>query len=116
MPRIVYRIVTNDPPTEDDLKTYVELGRELKSADPQRERMITGLSVYSTLAYARRVAKRFPWKGDCFIAEILLEDRPDIIVEQTGSNPQHFTLWCSQEEIRSSIVRIVRLKKEIGNV
>ena len=78
--------------------------------------MATGLSVYSTLAYARRVGKRFPWKGDCFIAEIRLDERPDIILEQTGSDPLHFTLWCSQEEIRKSIARIMRLREVIGNV
>jgi len=104
--RIVYRIVEENPPNEHDLKSYLELGVDIQRRDPDALRMASGLSVYKTLAYARRIAKRFPWKGNCFIAEIDLPDRDDIIVEQSGTSARHYTLWGDEEVIRSSIARI----------
>ncbi len=116
MPRIVYRIVLENPPNERDLKSYQELGITVERNDSDAVRMAMGLSVYGTLAYARRVSKRFPWKGDCFIAEITPADRDDAIVEQTGNNPRHYTLWCAEDVIRNSITRIVPARAEMSHV
>ncbi len=116
MARIVYRIVLENPPSDRDLKSYQELGISIERNDPDALRMASGLSVYATLAYARRAAKRFPWKGKCFIAEIALSDSDEAVVEQTGSNPRHYTLWCNEQIIRVAITRIVPVKVEIGDV
>jgi hypothetical protein len=96
--------------------SYAALGRETRTNDPDAARMATGFSVYVSFSYARRVAKRFPWKGNCFIAEIDLPDRDDVVLEQTGSKPEHYTLWCDVELIRASLVRVVHASEVIDDV
>lgn len=87
--------------------TYAELGLALHATDPDAKRMRTGLSVFLTLADARRKAKGLPWKGNCRIAEIELGDDLEFTLEQTGRRSvRHYTLWCDRINVRRSIVRI----------
>src|SRR5680860_165988 len=108
MSTTVYRIVLQNPPTERDLMTYEELGIPVFSSDPDAPRMRTGLSVFMSLAHARKKAKGYPWKGRCKIAEIVLSDDSNFRLEQTGQHShRHYTLWCERSLVRSSITRTI---------
>jgi hypothetical protein len=104
--RTLYRIVWDDPPTESDFLSYLEMGRD-PGKDPEWNRLASGLSVYSDLAYARKKAARLPWKSNCFIAEIRLPEGHPFTIEQTGPNGKHYTVWGDGEVLRSMISRIL---------
>ena len=117
MPKTVYRIVVDDPVSERDLMTYEELGLVTHVTDPDARRMRTGLSVFVSLAHARKKAKGLPWKGKCRIAEIVLPDATEFTLEQTGrQSSRHYTLWCDREVVRGSIARIHQVIEDAGNV
>lgn len=111
MPRIVYRIVLENPPSEEDFKTYKELGKTAHRMNPDTDRLMSGLSVYFSFSYARKMAKHYPWKGKCYIAELELPDTDEVVIEQTGENLKHYTLWCSGDVARASIRRVVPAKE-----
>jgi len=114
--RIVYRIVLTNPPSAEDFKSYQELGKTAHRTNSDTERMMSGLSVYLSLGYARRMGKRFPWKGNCFVAELELSDDRDFTLEQTGENPKHYTLWCSGDVALASLRRVVSVKEDVEDV
>lgn len=116
MPHIVYRIVKTNPPTAVDYLTYEQLGRPVDINDEEARRMSRGLSVYLSLAVARKRGKGLPWKGNAFIAEYVLPDDDRIIVEQTGSRGSHYTVWYEAWMLQEALSRVVPIKEDQSDV
>ncbi len=110
-PRIVYRIVWSNPPDHEDFKSYEELGKRPGVDDPRFDRLLSGISVYSSLSHTRKKAKGFPWKSRCFIAELALPNDDRVHLEQTEPGSKHYTLWCDEDLIRASIIRIIPMRE-----
>jgi hypothetical protein len=70
-PVTLYRIVRTDPPTVLDFTPKAALGLVDSEADVETQRLEAGLSMYRTLAQARRKARAFPFLGG-FIATVQL--------------------------------------------
>ena len=103
----LYRIVRTDPPTLDDMRSYIDMGIPLRRNDPESLRRASGISLFDTLARARRQARRQPWMGNAFIAEMVIPlDRIDI--EQTAVRG-HFTAWGAPDAMLEYVRRIERV-------
>ncbi|HWV22789.1 MAG TPA: hypothetical protein VNZ58_01245 [Thermomicrobiales bacterium] len=117
MPRVVYRIVLHDPPTDVDYLTYEQQGRAVDIDNDEALRMSKGLSIYLSLAVARKRAKGLPWKGQAFIAEYVLPDEDDrIVIEQTGVRRSHYTVWCDASILQRALSRVVPVKEDQGDI
>ena len=97
VPRILYRIVKNDPATPDDFVSYQARGRRPPN-DPEKARLWSGLSAYETPEQARRTAMMFPMLGT-FIAEVEIPDNQRITYERTTTSDGHYTIWGAPDEI-----------------
>jgi hypothetical protein len=106
VPRVVYRIVQHDPPTEWDLWSDEQRGKGAFATDPEIQRLRTGRSVYATQAQARRKANGMPVLG-MFIAELHLPDDPSIVLERTTRSNGHHTLWGDAATLLAAVVRVV---------
>lgn len=108
MPRILYRIVKHKPPVLADFASYRSLGLGTLRDDPEMRRLAEGLSVYATLAQARRAARAQPYLGR-FVAEIVIDDEAHLTCERTGRKPGHHTIWCVPPEmLPTEVMRRVR--------
>ena len=112
MSRIVYRIVVHNPPSDDDLRSYADLGQSLTRPQPELKRLMTGISVMGTLESAVRKANGKPWMSDAWIAEIVIPDDSLVVIEKTTRDPNHSTVWAPVEELRRMLGRIVRVSGE----
>lgn len=107
MGRTFYRIVKTDPPNLEDFKSYRELGILLLRTDAESRRLADGISVYATLAQARRAARSQPFLGR-FIAEVVIPDDGSLTLARTGKKPGHHTIWCDpREELASQVLKYV---------
>src|SRR6476661_4656628 len=93
MARSFFRVVKSNPPTPDDFKSYHELRMPVLRHDPQSRRLAEGLSVYATLAQARRAARSQPFLGQ-FVAELIIPENAPLTFERTGKKAGHHTIWC----------------------
>jgi hypothetical protein len=106
MPRIIYRVVTGDPPPLDDFLSAQALG-EPPPLNPDQARLHDGISVYATERQARRKAQAYPWIGD-YLAVLELSDDAPVRVERTLPRSRgHHTLWGDPEYLRDRVVSIV---------
>ena len=113
--RTFYRLVLHNPPSKEDFQSYLEMGKE-PSEDAEWNRLASGYSVYSTLGYARKKAKSYPWKSQCFIAELRLPKGSPFAIEQTGPGGKHYTLWGDGELLRSMVLQVLPVREDVGNV
>lgn len=93
---LLYRIVEHNPPTQDDMRSYHELG----------------IPLYSTLQQARKLGAGPPWYGAGFIAELRIPDEAPVTIERTGRQHEHHTLWGSPDVILGYTVRVVPICSE----
>jgi len=112
MGRIVYRIVVENPPSDDDLKSYAELGLRASRPIPELVRLMSGISVMGTMESAIKKARGKPWKSDAWIAELVIPDDLGLAIEQTTRDPNHYTLWATVEELHGLVGRVVRVSKD----
>ena len=103
--RLFYRIIRSNPPTRDDFTSRAEQGHELPNPTPERKRLWEGISVYATLAQARRNCRRFPQLGS-YIAVIDISSVRGLVYERTTHQPGHFTIWGVPESMLESVVSI----------
>lgn len=104
---IFYRIVRSNPPTIDDMKSYLELGIPLRRTDPESLRMASGISLFDSFERARTQALRKPFWGKAFIAEVAVPtDR--IRVEKTAG-PGHYTAWGDAGDMLDYVRRVDRI-------
>ena len=104
-PRFLYRIVRTDPPTELDVTSKAALGLVDPDADAETKRLESGLSMYRTLAQARRKARSFRFLGG-YIATIDLSLADSIVIERTTSSSGHYTVWGEPLIILRCIVAV----------
>jgi hypothetical protein len=84
---LVYRVVDECPPSPNDFRSYVELGRTVQAYHFFRA---TGVSVHRTKEAARRAGQRYGLGAR--IAEVDIRDRR-IFWAETG-NEGHLTVWA----------------------
>jgi hypothetical protein len=104
--RAYYRLVQTSPPTVDDFRSHAALGKALLTTDLARRRMVEGVSVYATLAQARRNARAFPGHGS-YIAELAIYDDTPAIVERTGRQPGDHTIWADPAELLRCVTSVI---------
>ncbi len=104
--RVFYRIVRSNPAPRADFTSRAEQGHVLPNPTPDRRRLWAGISVYATLAQARRNARRFPQLGTS-IAAIDVSRAQALLYERTTQQPGHFTIWGDPGDILACLVSVV---------
>ena len=89
--RLFYRIARTNPTTLDDYTSNADKGRQPPD-DPARRAVWDGLSVYSTLAQARRKRRVSPSIG-AFIAVLRIPLDGSVRIERTLGGDGHHTIW-----------------------
>jgi len=104
---ILYRVVLTDPPTVDDMRSYEALGIPLRRDDPESRRLATGITLFDSLERARRQARRKPWMGNAFIAELTIPAHRFQIEKTAG--PGHYTAWGNPSAMLGYVRRVERV-------
>ena len=84
MPRVLYRLLTSNPPTLEDFMSYAAQGKtppEDVRDDPSFLHRWNGLSMYDTYRAARRAAKARRFRRWAYIAEVHIPDESPISFE-----------------------------------
>ncbi len=91
MAQTFYRSIKAVTPTREDFLSYEELGIRVSGGEAI-QRLRTGVSFFDAFDQACRIARK---RRDPFIATISLPDvAAGFIIEQTGENPSHHTIWA----------------------
>jgi hypothetical protein len=101
----LYRIVRTDPPTPRDFTSKAVLGQVDPEADAETQRREAGLSMYRTLAQARRKARAFPFLGG-FISTVPIPSDAPFQVERTTASAGHHTVWGDAEALLACVVAV----------
>jgi hypothetical protein len=104
---VLYRIVITNPPTLDDMRSYQELGIPLRGDSPDVRRLASGISLFDSLDRARQQARRKPWLGQAFIAELEIP-AGRIQIEKTGG-AGHYTAWADPDAMLEFVRRVERV-------
>lgn len=106
---ILFRIVLTDPPTIDDMRSHLALGIPIRRNDLESRRLAGGISLFDSLQRARKQARRKPWLGNAFIAEMAIPtDR--LRIEKTAG-PGHYTAWGDPGVCQARGARDVNLRR-----
>lgn len=100
----LYRIVRSNPPTLQDVMSNRTLGREPLRPDPEVLRLWDGISVFDSARGARRQARQAPWRGNGFIATLVLQ--PEIFRLEKTRGVGHFTLWGEPHDILACVRKV----------
>ena len=104
--RVFYRIVQTDPPTLRDFMSYETLGvkprRPLSRAERDRWR---GVSHYATFTAAEAAARTLPHLGR-FIATVHIPADGSVRLQQTGRDPDHFTVWAGADALLGWVMSV----------
>jgi hypothetical protein len=105
MSKVVYRVVHHDPPTEEDFKSHIALGKVKPPTNREKLHMFQGISVQGTLDGARSLQKAFPKLGQ-FIAELSIPDEAPLSLEPELEGPGHYNIYddCGNEASPAEIV------------
>ena len=101
--RTLWRIVRTNPPSEADFLSNEAKGLRPRDEDAETLHLWSGISVFTTLTQARRMARRVPSLG---VAELHIPDDPGVHVERTLGRG-HYTLWGDADRLLISVVRVV---------
>jgi hypothetical protein len=93
-----YRIVKSNPPTDDDFRSYAELGLVRKGTDPC---VLCGLSVYDTLEAAINARSNFPILGDQIARGSLTDDHG----KMKKGRAHHWTWWPFENVARAALFK-----------
>jgi hypothetical protein len=102
--------VLTDPPTVDDFLSNKAKGRAPRSDDPAVIHLWDGLSVFATLAQARRKARGAPYLGP-YVAALSIPEGASARFERTRG-PGHYTLWAEASDLLAWVVSVVRVGSE----
>ena len=100
----LFRIVRSNPSSVRDFTSKVALGLVDLRADAETKRLESGLSMYRTLAQARRKARAFPFLGS-FIAIVRIR-WPMFIVERTTASAGQHTVWGDPEALLACVMAV----------
>jgi hypothetical protein len=103
-PRVFYRIVRSDTPTDDDFRSFAALGRP-RPPSVQPPRLWEGISVYDTEERAGRMAQNRPRIG-AYIARLDIPPDAQIEAARTRPTPGHHTLWADPKSLRACVTEI----------
>ena len=104
---ILYRVVRTNPPAIDDMRSHLELGIPLRRTDPESLRMASGISLFDSLDRARKQARRKPWMGNAFIAELAVPTDRFRMEKTAGLG--HYTAWGDASAMLGCVRRVVRV-------
>jgi hypothetical protein len=107
LPRIIYRSILGAEPTDDDFRSYADLGRRPRSNDPEFLERWRGVSMYDTYRQARKNARAVNWRIGAYIAELHI--REDAPVTYRGPGPTgHWDLYdVDPAFLRGCVVRVL---------
>jgi hypothetical protein len=105
---VVYRVVGTNPPTVNDFKSHMALGRVRPSTNPMKQHLFEGVSVLDSLKAARDYRRQNRLPGQ-FIAELTIPDDAPLRLEKTGLWPHHYDIYDADgnESDPSEILRCV---------
>jgi hypothetical protein len=98
---ILFRVVGSNPPTLDDFMSSAARGRPLPATSGEVMRLSTGVSMWATIAQARRNARRFSRLGR-FIAAVEIEESATMVVERILGRG-HYTVWAEPSALLASV-------------
>jgi hypothetical protein len=104
--RIFYRVVKTNPPTRDDFRSYLALGKPLLNPTPRRLRAWAGVSVYDTEVTASAKAQDFNLGP--FVAELNVPDDAPIEAEGPGQSG-HYNLYGDPDDLLQFVVSVRRI-------
>ena len=105
--RVFYRVVRTNPPTRDDFKSYLALGKlPGPNPTPRRLRAWAGVSVYDTEAVAR--AKASDYDLGPYVAELHIPEEAPIQAEGPGQSG-HYNLYGEPEDLLRFVVSVKRV-------
>jgi hypothetical protein len=110
-----YRIVRSDPPSEADFYSHHALGRRLRRDTPALRRSWEGVSVTSTEAAIRDLARRFPRLGR-FVAVLSIADDGPVRYEQSGESSAHYDLFGEPREMLAAVQAVWPLEEGATDV
>lgn len=76
------------------------MGKPLRNAKMERQ-WAEGVSVYDTLEYALAQIRLHRFKLGRYVVAVRISSEPDIAVEQSSNDPQHYTLYAPPERLRA---------------
>lgn len=104
---ILYRIVQRNPPTQADMLSYQALGIVPDTDDLTVLRLASGISLYNTLQQAHNQMRRLPPGRRGFIAELHIPNDSPLVIERTGKQRGHHTLWGNPDDILKHVARVI---------
>lgn len=93
----VFRIVSDNPPTEDDLKSYAELGIQARGSQCRRR----AISVFESFGKARHRLRMSPRLGTAVARATLSAEHGK--QKLTNAQSGHIAWWCADGVDRSSM-------------
>jgi len=106
MARSFYRIVKSDPPTLTDFLSDRAKGRP-PAEEPAHLRLHDGLSVYATVAQARRKARALPMLGQYVAVLRILDDTPLRYERTIAISGGHHTVWGDPDALLGCVEAVV---------
>lgn len=104
--RVLYRIALTNPPTLADFTSFAALGRRLRRADPNVDRLWDGVSMYDTEERARQKAKQLPYLGN-HLARVVISAGTAFRVQRTLASPGHYTVWGDPASLLGCVTGVV---------
>jgi hypothetical protein len=100
-----YRIVRANPATLADFLSAEALGKPPPDLAPETLRLHSGLSVYATIAQARRKGRASPILGS-YVAQLDIPEDGPITWERTRPSSGHHTLWGDSAYLLARVVAV----------
>lgn len=105
MARTLYWLVTSDPPTRDDFRSYFETGQVRSNANARAIELLKGVSMWETEEQALALRERMRARFD-YVAEVSIPDA--IRVVRQGRSRGHHNVYASADDLLRWVVRVAR--------
>lgn len=103
-PKLLFRLVSNNPPSPSDFRTTHEEGKYLSSDPCQR----CSISMLSSAASAQKMRKIIPNLKDRRIAAgTIPADAGAIMSTPSKNNPDHWSWWPKMHVVRHSYFEVI---------
>ncbi|MBE0508900.1 MAG: hypothetical protein IBX50_19625 [Marinospirillum sp.] len=100
---VVYRVCSQNPPSQRDFQSHEELGKR-SSGDPCMRR---GLSVFRDLAEARHLTVLFPKLGSKVFRGDLSQEQGKVKHTPARQRPSHTTWWPYEGIERAASFKLI---------